>query len=53
MSSLPEAAIMESAGEIYAGFLRKPFQLREAVAMVNRVLNGGSPRSGEPVRSPT
>jgi CheY-like chemotaxis protein len=53
MSSLPESAVTESASGIYTGFLRKPFQLREAVAMVNRVLNGGSPRSGEPVRSPT
>lgn len=51
MSSLPESAIMESASGIYAGFLRKPFQLREAVAMVNRVLNGSGPPLGEPMRS--
>jgi DNA-binding response OmpR family regulator len=47
MSSLPESAIMVSASGIYAGFLRKPFQLREAVAMVNRVLNGSGPSLGE------
>ena len=51
MSSLPESAVAESASGIYAGFLRKPFQLREAVAMVNRVLNGSRPPLGEPMRS--
>jgi DNA-binding response OmpR family regulator len=53
MSSLPESAVTEAASGIYAGFLRKPFQLREAVAMVNRVLNGGSPPLGESGRSPS
>ena len=51
MSSLPESAVTASASGIYAGFLRKPFQLREAVAMVNRVLNGSRPPRGEPMRS--
>jgi CheY-like chemotaxis protein len=52
MSSLPESAVTESASGIYAGFLRKPFQLCEAVAMVNRVLNGSGPPMGKQMRSP-
>ena len=35
MSSLPESAIVEAASGTYAGFLRKPFQLRTAIEMVN------------------
>jgi DNA-binding NtrC family response regulator len=51
MSSLPESAVTEAASGRYAGFLRKPFQLREAVAMVNRVLNGSGPPPSEPMPS--
>jgi CheY-like chemotaxis protein len=51
MSSLPESAVTTAANGIYAGFLRKPFQLREAVAMVNRVLNGSGVPPGEPMGS--
>ncbi|MBV8890381.1 MAG: response regulator [Acidobacteria bacterium] len=52
MSSLPESAVAEAADGTYAGFLRKPFQLRDAIAMVNRILNAGGPPTGEPMRSP-
>jgi len=52
MSSLPESAVAESASGTYAGFLRKPFQLRAAIEMVNHVLNGGGQPLGEPMRSP-
>jgi CheY-like chemotaxis protein len=52
MSSLPESAVAESASRICAGFLRKPFQLRAAIEMVNHVLNGSRPPLGEPMRSP-
>ena len=52
MSSLPESAVAESASGTYAGFLRKPFQLRTAIEMVNRLLNGGRPPLDEPMRSP-
>jgi len=51
MSSLPESAVAEAASG-YAGFLRKPFQLRAAIEMINRVLNGGGPPLAEPMRSP-
>lgn len=50
MSSLPESAVAQSASGTYAGFLRKPFQLRSAIEMVNRVLNGGGPPA-EPMQS--
>jgi CheY-like chemotaxis protein len=52
MSSLPESAVAGSARGTYAGFLRKPFQLRAAIEMVNQVLNGSRPPLGEPTRSP-
>jgi CheY-like chemotaxis protein len=44
MSSLPESAVTESASGLYTAFLRKPFQLRAAIEMIGRVLNGGNPR---------
>jgi CheY-like chemotaxis protein len=52
MSSLPESAVADAASGMYAGFLRKPFVLRTAIEMVNRVLNGGRPPLDEPMRSP-
>jgi CheY-like chemotaxis protein len=41
MSSLPEAAVAEVAGGMYAGFLRKPFKLQAVIEMVDRVLTKG------------
>jgi CheY-like chemotaxis protein len=35
MSSLPETAIMQEAGGMYDGFLRKPFSLRIVLEIVN------------------
>ena len=39
MSSLPEAAIIEEAGGMYDGFLRKPFQLKAVLQMVNSIID--------------
>ena len=41
MSSLPEAAVAEVAGGMYAGFLRKPFKLQAVIELVDRVLTPG------------
>jgi DNA-binding response OmpR family regulator len=39
MSSLPESAIIEGAGGMYDGFLRKPFQLKDVLEMVNSIID--------------
>jgi CheY-like chemotaxis protein len=39
MSSLPEAAVPESAKGAYTAFLRKPFKLRALVEVANSVLH--------------
>jgi CheY-like chemotaxis protein len=40
MSSLPEAAIVETVSGMYSGYIRKPFRLRTVIEMVEYVLNG-------------
>ena len=40
MSSLPEPAIMQEAGGMYNGFLRKPFSLRIVLEMINSIVGG-------------
>lgn len=46
MSSLPESAVADAAGGLYAGFIRKPFKLRTVTEALDAVLT----RSGSSER---
>jgi CheY-like chemotaxis protein len=40
MSSLPEPAIMQEAGGMYNGFLRKPFSLKIVLELIKSIVSG-------------
>jgi DNA-binding response OmpR family regulator len=39
MSAMPEAMVAETVGGLYAAFLRKPFKIREVIAVIEAGLN--------------